>query len=734
MVGGLAPLIPALPMLAFVVIVALGWESYLRRGSVRISGSLAGGISIAGVCAAWLLAILVFAGAAQGGPPVYHRYPWLVIGHLEISFGWMVDPMTAVMLIVVTTVGALVQIYSVGYMKDDPKYPMFFSYLSLFTSAMLGLVVANNLLELFVSWEIMGLASYLLIGFWFEKPTAMRAAKKAFVVTRVGDIGLFFGMVWLALAAGTLDFGGSRGLVIAPVGDQGLGITGGPGLVALAGSATLGWIALLIFCGSIGKSAQFPLHVWLPDAMEGPTPVSALIHAATMVAAGVYLVARMYPVFDMAGAVPLLGLEARPLACVAVIGVITALLAAVIAITQSDIKRILAYSTISQLGFMMIGLGSGGEHGDRFIALGLSAGIFHLMTHAYFKGLLFLGSGSVIHGTGTQDIWEMGGLWVHMRVTAWTFAIGSAALMGLPFITSGFFSKDAILETALEFHPAVFWLAVLGATLTAFYMTRLWMVAFMGTWSGGPRAVERTHAGSPAPGHGAHGTDAEEESAHAGAHGHTLGTPHESPSNMTAPLIVLAALSVVAGYVGWPGHHLFNQFVRYQRAGVGELTREGGFNPLVVAASFLAVAVGVSLGVYLYPSRRFRFASETPGPLAWALYRLSLNKFYFDEVYQRLLVWPLFRFSTGSLQVDRWGIDLAVNGVGWFGRQVAYLSGLVDRWVVDGLVNLVGLTTRFAGGVLRRVQTGQVQNYVFVVFLGTVFLIWAVFQVAPRGG
>jgi NADH-quinone oxidoreductase subunit L len=442
---------------------------------------------------------------------------------LTLRFGWLVDSMTAIMLVVVTTVAAMVQIYSHGYMAGDPRFPRFYAYLSLFTMAMLALVLANNLVELFIAWELMGLASYLLIGYWFEKPAAMRAAKKAFIVTRVGDMGLFFGIALLVGTVGTTDF---MGLVVArpdgrlPADTQGwispLAVSAGPAILektapvhtygpegalrhglgeahaehappiapasgpindaaapvpdptavdsARGFMVLLGICALLIFCGAIGKSAQFPLHVWLPDAMEGPTPVSALIHAATMVAAGVYLVARMYPVFDYGGPLMFGGATFRPLDVVAVIGTITALMAALIALTQPDIKRILAYSTCSQLGFMMAGLGCGGTiigsglsrpglEAPAFVHLGFTAGIFHLMTHAFFKGLLFLGSGSVIHGTGTQDVWEMGGLRRFMPKTFWPYFIGYLALAGVPLL-SGFFSKDLILDAAWEFNKA----------------------------------------------------------------------------------------------------------------------------------------------------------------------------------------------------------------------------------------------------------------------------------------
>ncbi|MBI3911881.1 MAG: NADH-quinone oxidoreductase subunit L [Armatimonadetes bacterium] len=803
------PIIPLLPLVSFALFVlGASVRSWLGKGA-RLSDQVAY-VSVALMGVSWLLALAVAFDVLvlRSGQPYYYAYPWLSVGSVLIRFGFMVDPMSAVMLIVVATVAFGVQWYSLGYIAGDEKQPRFFAYLSLFSSAMLALVVANTLLELFFAWEIMGLASYLLIGFWYEKPAAMRAAKKAFVVTRVGDTFFFIGMLWLVLQTGTTDFanlvlGTAHGGALSATGENAV-ITGGPYLKALMGTTTLGWIALLIYGGAVGKSAQFPLHVWLPDAMEGPTPVSALIHAATMVAAGVYLVARMYPIFDLAAPLTVLGITFRPLGLVALVGLGTALMAAYIAFSQSDIKRILAYSTISQLGFMFIGLGCGGtvvgENGVRtFLAIGFSAAMFHLMTHAFFKGLLFLGSGSVIHGTGTQDIWKMGGLWRHMRWTAITFLIGYAALAGVAPL-AGFWSKDQILEAAWEYNRLIFWGALLGAGMTAFYMTRLWTVAFTGQWSGGEAA---------ATGHQAVGGHGQHDHGHGGH-----GLPHESPRSMLIPLVALAGLAAVAGFVGLPKANRFGEMVKYvpppgwlEPAGAveehalhlptplrmaqapggtvpdspavphsspaeGDSPRPYGAQQLAPeplqggALSFpteeglpavggeahagaahtpaghhevdmglvwrigllstLAALLGILLGASGYRGRRFNF--RAPGaltPMESAVYALSLNKFYLDEIYWAILVTPLFWVTRTARAVDQAIIDGLVNGAGLVTRGISVLSRLVDIWVVDGLVNFSGWICGRLGQGLRRLQTGQVQNYVLVVFIGVLLVIAA---------
>lgn len=826
-----AYVIPFLPLLGFVWILLAGVLKKWTRGDIRISDGTAFWPSVTCVLVSWFWSIGVLLELLNRGPgwAYHHSYTWLKVGILDVRFGWMIDGMTAIMLVVVTTVAAMVQIYSKGYMAGEARFPRFYAYLSLFTMAMLILVLANNMLELFLAWELMGLASYLLIGFWFEKPSAMRAAKKAFMVTRVGDVGFFFGIAMLLAVTGTLNF---MGMVVAhpdgtapPVEVRGwienMAVCAGPQILklfpspeaALAGSALLGITALLIFCGSIGKSAQFPLHVWLPDAMEGPTPVSALIHAATMVAAGVYLVARMYPVFDFGGMLQFAGISFRPLGFVALIGTITALMAALIALTQPDIKRILAYSTISQLGFMMAGLGCGGlilatghggeaaqaaaegahaagevmagaamaVHGEpELLKLGFTAGIFHLMTHAFFKGLLFLGSGSVIHGTGTQDIWEMGGLKRYMPRTFVTYFVGFLALAGFPGL-AGFFSKDSILDAALEFNPIIFWVLVFTAGLTAFYMTRQMMVVFSGEWVGPPETVEHGHTdplsnpyGSvhaedyshigheqeeqPFPhalhGMGGHAEDEHDDWAHDGhadAHGthdghgghdgpdaaHTAhearddhghghhGEPHESPFSMWGPLALLAVLAVLSGWVGLPGMMQIYSFLHYARPGM-EADLHPHVNLLVILSGTTAGLVGMALGYVAYKGRKFNWVqTKRLSPAQRFVYALSYNKLYFDEFYWWLLIEQLtFRTMNFLKLVDIWVVDFAVRGVGWLGVGLSHLWGLFDQHVVDGVVNGVGHAARGTGNGLRYLQSGQIQNYILVAFAGIVLLIW----------
>jgi NAD(P)H-quinone oxidoreductase subunit 5 len=809
--------IPLFPLLGFLWILLSGLLKRWSTGDIRISDRWAFFPSVTMVALSWFWSIAVLIEVIGKGPgTAYHlSYPWLQSGILDLRFGYLVDSMTAIMLIVVTTVATMVQVYSYGYMAGEARFPRFYAYLSLFTMAMLILVLANNLLELFIAWELMGLASYLLIGFWFEKPSAMRAAKKAFMVTRMGDVGLFFGLAMLIGVTGTLNF---MGLVVAmPDGSlpanvngwiNGLAVSAGPAILnntspifggAVAGSTVLGITALLIFCGSIGKSAQFPLHVWLPDAMEGPTPVSALIHAATMVAAGVYLVARMYPVFDYGGPLQVLDWSFRPLNVVAVIGTITALMAAVIALTQPDIKRILAYSTISQLGFMIAGLGCGGaimaageggegaHHGPELLHLGFTAGMFHLMTHAFFKGLLFLGSGSVIHGTGTQDVWEMGGLKRYMPKTFWTYFIGFAALAGVPGL-AGFFSKDAILDAAHEFNPLIFWVLVFTAGLTAFYMTRQMMLVFSGEWSGGaaqglghteplsnpdaslhaedhtdvgheqeeqgralaeaghpPTQADHAHAddahavahGLDVHGHAAHAHDDADPTAHGPdahaahddhGHGHH-GDPHESPWTMVGPLVLLAVLALASGYVGLPGKMQIYQYLHYSRPDTLDQPFHPEINLTVIGAGTTAGLLGILLGYLAYQGRRFNWSrTENPGPLQRALYAFSYQKMYFDELYWNILIVPMFLLTRSLRFMDVALVDGLVRGVGYLGLGLAWLWGAFDRVVIDGFVNGLGRSARAGGEGLRYLQSGQIQNYVLVAFTGIVVLIWALTQ------
>jgi proton-translocating NADH-quinone oxidoreductase chain L len=707
-------LIPLFPMLAFGSILGLG-----RRAPGRGAGV---GVAMLGLSLLLSLGVLGETIHAVGSARLFVRdVPWAALGSVRLDVGYLVDPLTSVMLVVVTVVGLLVQVYSVGYMEGDPRFPLFYAYLSLFTAAMLGLVLASNLLVLYACWEVMGLTSYLLIGFWFEKPSAARAAKKAFMVTRVGDIGFFFGILLLIAATGTINL---RDLVMdspALVGGtaSGAGIDAGSALLALkatvGGATVLGWIAMLIFCGAIGKSAQFPLHVWLPDAMEGPTPVSALIHAATMVAAGVYLVARMYPVFTAAGPVALLGVTASPLQFVAWIGMTTTLLASVIALTQPDFKRILAYSTISQLGTMTFALGIGA----------FTAATFHLMTHAFFKALLFLGSGSVIHGTGTQNIWEMGGLRRKMPTTYRTFLVGALALAGIPPL-AGFWSKDAILDHA--FHEnRLFWsLGLLGAFLTAFYMTRLTQVVFGGEWRGTAltpvpslEAEEASAALRASHGDAAGAAGGRHDAPHAGLPSRE---PHESPRVMTGPLLLLAALAVAAGWVGTPAKNWYGSYV-FASAPAGQEPIE----PMtlgLMAVSTLVALCGIGLGVVLYPNGRFRFPRLADNPAAMACYRFSLNKLYLDELYWRVLIVPLLAGTQFAARFDQRIIDGIVNAAGYLTLLISQLYRLFDSYVVDGVVNLVAWIPKQVGRTLRYVQTGQIQAYLLGLCFGAILLFW----------
>src|ERR1700720_4714978 len=468
-------LIPALPLAA----------SLLIPGLANSRNKAAAALAIFGQVVALTMSIAAFLPTFQTpGYRVFHNFTWFTFGEHTLRLSWVIDPLAAAMLVMITLVGLCIFVFSVGYMAGDKNFTRFFAYLSFFSGAMLGVVIANSLLLLFVSWELVGLASYLLIGFWIERPSAAAAAKKAFITTRIGDLGFFLGMLSLYHNSGTLLFY-----------DQGRGCLEDGGLLAIGASAT--FIALLIFCGAVGKSGQFPLHVWLPDAMEGPTPVSALIHAATMVAAGVFLVARVYPIFSVGainGVTP-------SLTVVVWIGVITGLMAALIAIAQFDIKRILAYSTVSQLGLMMVSLGAGG----------VAAGIMHLLAHGFFKALLFLGAGSVIHGLHhEQDIRKMGGLRRLMPITFATYAIGMMALSGVPFFFSGGWTKEEILRATAHWpgSPVPHLLLLGGVVLTALYMTRQIIYVFFGN-----RRAASEHA-------------------------------HESPHVMTAPLIVLAVCAV----------------------------------------------------------------------------------------------------------------------------------------------------------------------------------------------
>jgi NADH-quinone oxidoreductase subunit L len=590
-------------------------------------------------------------------------------GHLvnfNAQWAMLLDPLSAVMLGVVTGVGFLIHVYSTGYMAHEGGYYRFFGYLNLFMFSMLVLVLGNNLLLLFVGWEGVGLCSYLLIGFYFLRKSASDAGKKAFIVNRIGDAGFVLGLLLLLNAIGTLRF-----TEIGPAIEAG-GFTVGNGVMTA--------IALLLFVGATGKSAQIPLYVWLPDAMEGPTPVSALIHAATMVTAGVYMITRMNMVFQLAPVA---------LAAVAMIGAVTAIYAASMGLVQHDIKRVLAYSTVSQLGYMFLALGVGA----------FTAGIFHLMTHAFFKALLFLGSGSVIHALGgEQDMRKMGGLWSKIPITAWTFLLATIAISGIPPL-AGFVSKDAILAASFNARPLLWAIGFVTAGMTAFYMFRLVFLTFFGE-SRVPHDVE-----------------------------HHI---HESPRSMTVPLMILAVLSVVGGWIGWPeslgGSDHFAKFLdpviaRHAEviAAVPEATQYTTEYELM-AVSVLVALVGIGLARFFYLRR-----PTIPGTLAarWGgLYRLIYNKYYVDQIYDAMFVNRTKDLGTTLGAFDRGVIDgLFVNGAGWVTRAFSSISMAWDKWIIDGLVNLAARIVWIFSYPVRMIQSGRVSNYALLIVLGVLVFL-----------
>ena len=631
-------IIPLLPLLAFAIIV------FFTNRNEKTSSL----VSIGAICLSFVLSLIVIASVLKNPVASEFEFTWIDLPGFKIKVGMLIDPLTAVMLFVVSTVSMLVHIYSVGYMNGDPRFSRFFSFLSLFSFSMLGLVLANNFLELFVFWELVGLTSYLLIGFWFEKKIASDAGKKAFITTRTGDLGFIIGILILTTAAGTFNFREMFHAVEA-------------GHIPF-GLLTVG--AIFLFAGAVGKSAQFPLHVWLPDAMEGPTPVSALIHAATMVAAGVYLVARTMTIYLAAENAALV---------VAIIGCFTAFLAASIALVQNDIKRVLAYSTISQLGYMIMVLGLGG----------FTAGTFHLYTHAFFKALLFLAAGSVIHAVHANDIWEMGGLYPKMKITAITFIVASLSISGI-FPLSGFWSKDEILAVAGHYHNPVFLIVgVLVAGMTAFYMFRLCFVTFFGK----PQDQEKyDHA-------------------------------HESPKTMTIPLMVLAFLSIFAGWVGIPWlKHGYSSFVYHHQPHHVEP------NYILMIVSTVVALSGIYLAYAMYYKKSIS-AEKLKEKFAFP-YKVLYNKYYFDELYNAVIINPLLRLCNFLFKkLDVGVVDWLVNGTGSFTVFLSDVKEWFDSHIVDGAVNGLAHVTRGMGSGLRKIQTGQVQNYAFVIFFGLVLII-----------
>jgi len=704
-----AYIIPFLPLLSFFINIAVG-KRLPRKGDWLCLGTIA-------VALAMSIGIFYEVFGAYDPNFRYHVvFPWITVGDRALlNTGILIDNLTAVMLLVVTIVSTLVHLFSIGYMHGDPRYSRYFAYLSIFSFSMLGLVLAESFLFIYIFWELVGLSSYLLIGFWFEKKSASDAGKKAFIVNRVGDFGFLVGILIIYATCGVLGYD----QVFLAIGEGKLSGT----LLTLAGIG--------VFCGAIGKSAQFPLHVWLPDAMEGPTPVSALIHAATMVAAGVYLVGRVYPIFTP-----------DAFLFIASIGLITLFITATIALAQNDIKKVLAYSTCSQLGYMVMGLGVGGY----------TAGLAHLTTHAAFKACLFLGSGSVIHAVHSQDIQEMGGLRKKMPITFVTFLIATLAISGVPGF-SGFYSKDMILGAALEFgmksanplHMIFFIGALFTAGLTAFYMFRLVILTFFGP--------PRDH--------------------------HKYDHAHESPANMWVPLVILAGLSFSFWYSGWFGTlvqkptsvanlaaisapakvatmehaavmapaphgeaektpHAAAPPVRGEVHGEAPETHGGARDEAShdahiahtahTYAMYSSVAVG-TLGIFL-AFVVYSFGWINPDRVMNALKPLHTflqNKWYFDELYEATVISGSKALSRGLYWFDLHVVDGLVNLSAQLGVFVSFLVGKFDDYVVDGAVNGLASATTGSGSVLRRLQTGKLYHYVFVLAGGAliIFLIKA---------
>ncbi|MBM6616733.1 NADH-quinone oxidoreductase subunit L [Bacillus suaedaesalsae] len=618
---GFAWLIPLFPLVSFLLLLVVGKR--LKEGSAYV-GILFTFLSL-------VISILVLINRLTESTIIWD-FTWLTIGEMRLTAGFEVNQLNALMLVIVSLVSFLVHMYSKGYMHDDERFHVFYAYLGLFTFAMLGLVLSPNLLQTYIFWELVGVGSFLLIGFYFYKSEARAAAKKAFIMTRIGDVGLLIGMILLFWQVGSFEYS-----VIFEAVEAG---------AISAGMLTL--IAILIFIGAMGKSGQFPLHTWLPDAMEGPTPVSALIHAATMVAAGVYLVASLFPLFAA---------SETALYTVAVIGAVTAIFAASIGLVQTDIKRVLAYSTVSQLGYMMLALGSAGY----------VAGVFHLMTHAFFKALLFLAAGSVIHAVHTQNIEEMGGLWKKLRYTAPLFLIGTLAISGVPLF-SGFFSKDEILIAAWAHgNYGLFWLAVVAAFFTAFYMFRLFFLVFTGTPRGNQKHV------------------------------------HESPGVMVFPMVVLAVLAVVAGYVNTPWFGTFlGDWLTMDNHALGHGHIEGPAWIMIVAT--VVSLLGILLAYLMYSKKSIK--RDWLSSISPTGYGVLYNKYFVDEFYQMTVVFFTKTFSLFLKYIEIFIIDGIIAGV-------------------KGIVNSLSK-------VGTKVQNGQVQTYGAVAFVGLALLI-LVYTLTLRG-
>jgi len=712
-------IIPVFPFLAFLIIVLF------TQGNRKLSHSLSIGSMVLSWLVGWGVVFSAISTPHLGEHPVHKSVPWFETGTTVFEIGYWIDPLMAIALFMVPFVCLMIFIYAVGYMgygtdEVDPNYSRFFAYIALFATGMLGLVISENLLTLFMSWEIMGLCSYLLIGFWFQKNyddpnkiTPRQAGLKAFLVTKIGDLFLVLGILYLYSQAGTLSYAETlfNHEFLVHLAET-------PALPIFGGWSAASAIALLIFGGSVGKSAQFPLHVWLPDAMEGPTPVSALIHAATMVSAGVFLVARIFPLLNI---VVELEHHNPTMGVIAFIGAFTAIFASIIALAQNDIKGVLAFSTISQLGYMIAALGIGAY----------VAATFHLITHAFFKALLFMGSGSVIIGTHhTQDMMQLGGLRKKMPKTFWTFLAGGLALSGFPIITAGFWSKDEILAHAWEefMHygtaswPFFVWLLLtIAAFLTAFYTARQISLTFLGK----PRSDHADHA-------------------------------HETPNTMTFPLIILAFFAITLGWVGIPeeivghGNNWFHAFVGHEYASTPLSI------PVMLLSSGLAIG-GLGLGWLVYGRKPLEAGQMDPLQkgmekisLGW-LYKAMQNRFYFDEIYKAIFINGSIKLADIFYNFDyNWVINPIVNGVGAVTRGISNIFNKFDEKVVDGLVNFTGLSsvklsdlggitdlkvvdgivngvanvTGWIGeNVFRPLQTGKVQNYLLILLISMLAII-----------
>ncbi|KEO83328.1 NADH-quinone oxidoreductase subunit L [Tumebacillus flagellatus] len=617
-------LIPLFPLVAYLLLFVLGRRA--QEGIVT-------GISVLAALAGFIVSLLILSDVNANGAQAPYVFHWLTVGQHSLSMGYEVTPLNAMMLTVVTFISTLVLLFSKGYMHGDERYSVFYQYLNLFIFSMLGLVISPNLLQVYMFWELVGLCSFLLVGFWYFKPEAAAAAKKAFIVTRIGDVGLFIGIVLIYVATGTFEYSG----VFEAFQAKKFAIDW------ITPDHLITLIGILVFIGAIGKSAQFPLHTWLPDAMEGPTPVSALIHAATMVAAGVYLVARAFPIF-----------EASPdtLTVIGIIGGITAIFAALIGLTQNDIKRVVAYSTVSQLGYMVMALG----------VSAYTASTFHLMTHAFFKALLFLASGSVIHAIHhNQDLRKMGGLWKKLPLTGWTFLVGALALSGIPPF-AGFWSKDEILLGAYNSgHYVLFTLALIAAFCTAFYIFRVFFMTFTGEFRGEKDVYDHAHESGPV---------------------------------MAIPLVLLSIMAIVVGFLNSP--LMNNAFEHFLFKGGEEIGNVYEANWGMAGLATLVALLGIGLAYLMYKKQSIKPENLANGALR-PLYQLSLNKFYVDELYHYVIVKPVV----------------------WIG----HILNFIDKWIVDGIVHLFGEGTLIGSLGLKYSQNGQVQTYGLVTLVGAVLLI-----------